>query len=223
MNNLPFDNNNKARKYQCFVCGEAFVEYDPYKEHVIEKHDEGREYVLCPLKRCGAPVRDVRLHFKTKHIGESVPKTGQMKAMIWKDISPRTGKMKQKKPKFREGYFSSAKNRKEMHYRSGYECEVYECLEALPEVLSYEVEPFKIGYSFMGDTFEYNPDLIVHFTDGHSEVWEIKPANQTHLPKNKAKWVNCQQFCEARGYVFMVMTEIGINKLKNRVTNLENS
>ena len=50
--------------------------------------------------------------------------------------------------------------------------------------------------------------------DGHVEIWEIKPANQTALPKNQAKWAACQHHCEARGWKFMVMTEVGIGKLK---------
>lgn len=213
---LPFQKDNNKRKWMCFVCGREFEEYDPYKEHIIESHEEGREYVLCPLARCGAPVRDLRLHFKAKHPSEKgVPKVGQMKALVWKDHSTRTGKMKQRKPKFREGYLVSGKNGgKEMHYRSGYECEVYECLECLPEVIKYDVEPFKVQYTFEGEVHEYNPDLSVLFDDGHVEIWEIKPSNQTSLPRNTAKWSACQQHCEARGWNFIVMTEKGIGKLK---------
>lgn len=213
---LPFQKDNNKRKWMCFVCGREFEEYDPYKEHIIESHEEGREYIICPLARCGAPVRDLRLHFKAKHPSEKeVPKIGQMKALVWKDHSTRTGKMKQRKPKFREGYLVSGKNGgKEMHYRSGYECEVYECLECLPEVIKYDVEPFKVQYTFEGEVHEYNPDLSVLFDDGHVEIWEIKPSNQTSLPRNTAKWSACQQHCEARGWNFIVMTEKGIGKLK---------
>lgn len=212
---LPFQKDNTKRKWMCFVCGREFEEYDAYKTHIVESHEEGREYVICPLVRCGAPVRDVRLHFKAKHPSETTPKIGQMKALVWKDHSTRTGKMKQRKPKFREGYLISAKNGgKEMHYRSGYECEVYECLECLPEIVQYDVEPFKIQYFFEGETHEYNPDLSVLFADGRVEIWEIKPSNQTSLPRNTAKWAACQQHCEARGWDFIVMTEKGIGKLK---------
>lgn len=213
---LPFQKDNNKRKWMCFVCGREFEEYDPYKEHIIESHEEGREYIICPLARCGAPIRDLRLHFKAKHPSEKeVPKVGQMKALVWKDHSTRTGKMKQRKPKFREGYLVSGKNGgKEMHYRSGYECEVYECLECLPEVIKYDVEPFKVQYTFEGEVHEYNPDLSVLFNDGHIEIWEIKPSNQTSLPRNTAKWSACQQHCEARGWNFIVMTEKGIGKLK---------
>lgn len=211
---FPFQKQDIKRSYQCFVCGVRFTDYQEYSDHILKNHEEGREFVVCPLARCKAPVRDIRLHFQSKHKGENVPKFGQMKATIWKDVNPKTGKISQRKPKFREGYFVSNKNQKEMHYRSGYECEVYECLEALPEIIKYDVEPFKVDYIFEGDRHEYNPDLSIFFNDGRVEIWEIKPANQTQLPKNQAKWAACQSYCEARGWSFMVMTEVGIGKLK---------
>jgi hypothetical protein len=211
---LPFQKNDLKRNYQCFVCGKRFDIYDEYSNHIITSHEEGREFVVCPLSRCKAPVRDIRTHFASKHKDEKIPKNGQMKATIWKDINNKTGKVTQRKPKFREGYFISGKNQKEMHYRSGYECEVYECLESILEVIKYDVEPFKVDYIFEGDRHEYNPDLSIFFSDGRVEIWEIKPANQTQLPKNHAKWAACQSYCEARGWSFMVMTEVGIGKLK---------
>lgn len=212
---LPFKKADSKRRYQCFVCGKNYELYEEYSTHITESHEQGREYVVCPLQRCRAPVRDLRLHFSSKHPNEKeVPKCGQMKATVWKDINKQTGKMTQRKPNFREGYYMSAKNGKEMHYRSGYECDVYECLECLHEVIKYDVEPFKVDYIFEGDRHEYNPDLSIYFMDGHVEIWEIKPANQTALPKNQAKWAACQHHCEARGWKFMVMTEVGIGKLK---------
>lgn len=213
---LPFT-NDKTRKYQCFVCGINHETIEEYKEHVLSQHEISREFVICPLARCGFPVRCVRTHMKNHHKGEPIPKTGQLKALVWKDINPKTGKLQRKKSKFREGYFLSNKVKKSMHYRSGMECEVYECLEAMKEVINFEVEPFKIQYSFNGEPHEYNPDLSVVFADGHTEVWEIKPANQTHLPKNNAKWTAANQYCETRGYKFMVLTEIGLEKLKQQL------
>lgn len=218
MNNLPFEKEEK-RKYTCFVCGVAYSDFEDYKDHIIQSHDEGREFVVCPLARCGAPVRDLRLHFKAKHPTESAPKAPQMKAMIWKDqADKKSGKLKTRRPKFREGYLTSTKNGgKEMHYRSGMECDVYECLESMNEVIGYDVEPFKVQYSFNGEIHDYNPDLKIQFADGRIEIWEVKPSNQTHLPQNAAKWTACQQHCEARGYSFMVLTEIGLGKLKKQL------
>jgi len=222
--NLPFQKNNHQRRYQCFVCGKNFNAYEEYNEHIKTNHEAGRDYVVCPLKRCEAAVRDLRLHFKSKHPREqSVPKCGQMRATIWKDVDKKDGKMVQRKPRFREGYFLSSKNGKEMHYRSGYEVEVYECLESMPDVIKYDVEPFKVDYIFDGEKHEYNPDISLLFLDGHVEIWEIKPANQTQLPKNHAKWSACQQHCESRGWQFVVMTEVGIGKLKRHIAEIKTS
>jgi hypothetical protein len=218
---LPFEKDNGKRKYVCFVCGVSHTDFKEFTTHIMENHEEGREFVKCPLERCQACVRDLPTHWKRAHPYEKqMPKIGQMKALIWKDQSKKDGKLKQRKPKFREGYLVSTKNGgKEMHYRSGMECDVYECLEAMPEVISYAVEPFKVQYTFEGNIHEYNPDLSIFFDDGRTEIWEIKPSNQTHLPKNSAKWAACDQHCQARGYTFMVLTEVGMGKLKQKIRN----
>jgi len=213
---LPFQKDDK-RKFQCFICGVMFSEYDKFKTHIIDEHEEGREYVLCPLMRCRAPVRDVRLHFSVKHPSEKLPKKGQMRAIIWKDVNPKTGKMKTRKPKFKQGWYDSSKMNKSFYYRSKWEETVFECLDTYNEVLTFESEPFAIPYYWDGDTHNYNPDLIVTFFDGRRELWEIKPANQTDIPQNRAKWTAAKEACEARGWKFMVMTEIGIEKLKKIV------
>lgn len=219
---LPFAGDHNKRMYQCFVCGKQYKEYEPFKEHILGEHDEGREYVICPLERCQAPVRDLKAHFKAKHPTTAMPKTGPSRAMIWKDVSGK--KTRTRKPSFREGYLISGKmNGQEMHYRSGYECEVYECLEALNEVATYKVEPFKIPYVHKGKAYEYIPDLLIQFTDGRYEVWEVKPASQTGLEKNEDKWSAATEYCRARNWNFTVVTEVGIGKLKSLVKNSRNA
>ena len=211
---FEFGQNLNKRKYVCFVCGVAFEGLDTYKSHILESHETGKDFVVCPLERCGFPVRCVRTHFKVHHPRDVLPKTSQLRATLWRDFNSK-GEKKTSRPRFREGYLVSIKNGgREMHYRSGYECEVYEALEHIEEVLQYEVEPIKVGYIFEGEHHHYNPDLIVHFIDGHKEVWEIKPSNQTDLPKNHAKWTACESYCQGRGWKFVVMTERGIGKLK---------
>ena len=110
--NVPEKNQ---RKYQCFVCGVQFQDFFEYKQHIIDKHEEGREYVLCPLQRCGAPVRDMRTHFRVKHPSESMPKIKQFKALIWKDFSTKHPNGKTRKPKFREGNYESTKMKQMLH------------------------------------------------------------------------------------------------------------
>lgn len=220
MNTLPFDIPEKdKRKYQCFVCGIMFKEFNEFKSHIIENHEEGREYIICPLEHCGAPVRDMRMHFKCKHPHAQIPKSGMMKAMIWKDHNNKSKREKTKKPKFREGWYHSTKMGKPIHYRSGYEETIYECLDSDIEVNSYDAEPFEVPYLHEGKAHKYIPDLVVRYVDGRTEVWEIKPANQTLLERNINKWTAADKACQARGWQFLVMTEVGIDKLKQKVKN----
>lgn len=214
---LPFD-DKPSRKFQCFVCAVQFTDFNEFVDHIKETHEEGREYVLCPLARCGCPVRDVRSHMRAKHQNEKIPQIGQMKAIIWKDISP-TGKVKNKRPKFKEGYYESTKMGKTFKYRSGWESVVYECLDSWHQVIAYEAEPFKIPYIHEGKCHEYIPDIFVAFLDGTKAIWEIKPAAQTSLEKNQDKWFSAKRACEARGWDFAVITEQEIEKLKKKVKN----
>lgn len=218
---LPFVKHDK-RRWKCFVCGREHTEFTAFKEHIIEKHDEGREYVICPIKRCGCPVRDVRLHCKAKHSGEKIPQNGPMKALIWKD--QKGNKLKTRKPKFREGYMVSLKNNgKEMHYKSGLECEFYECLEVIPEVLQYDVEPIAVPYFFEGKSHQYYPDLSINFVNGEVEIWEIKPASQSTLPINEAKWKAAEIYCKKRGWKFITVHEEHLQKLKKRIRQMRSS
>jgi hypothetical protein len=208
-----------VRKWQCFVCGEQHPSYEEYKTHILDTHEEGREYIKCPT--CEAPVRDMGMHFAVKHPNRVCPKGTQMKVTIWYDFT-KDGKKKARKPKFRDGYFVSEKNGTELHYRSGYECEVYELLEQDKEVASYEAEPFKVPYYWInpagqGEWLNYIPDLRVNYSDGRVQIMEIKPANQTGLDKNKAKWAAMNDYAKKFGWEFTVITEVGIGKMKTKV------
>jgi hypothetical protein len=193
-----------------------FDALDEFTSHIVETHDEGTDYIVCPLERCKAPVRDMRMHFKAKHPGDKLPQKGMMKATIWRDISAK-GQVKKRKAKFREGWHQSTKMGKNFYYRSGYEKIVYECLDSWHEVIAYEAEPFEIPYIHEGQCHNYIPDAFIAFLDGHKEVWEIKPANQTLLEKNQSKWFSAKKACEARGWGFEFITETTINKLKKKV------
>lgn len=202
----------RERKYQCFICGELFENYQDFKSHIESSHDQGREWICCPVTFCQSPVRDLRAHFKAKHPSLQVPKSGQLRAAIWYD--PKN--FSKKKPTFKEGYFLSNKNCKSLHYRSGYELKVYESLELIPEIKNYFVEPFEIPYFFGGKQRNYIPDLVVEFINGTVEMWEIKPANQTSIPIIKAKKTAATVFCETRGITYKMITESFIDKLSQK-------
>lgn len=208
-----FEDITGGRKYVCFVCGVPHDTYQQYCEHILSSHEEGREYVKCPLLRCQAPVRDLRLHYKVKHPKELPPKQGQMKAIIWTD--QKNPKKKKKTTQFKEGYINSPKNGdKPMHYRSSWERDVYLCLEHWDDVLSYKVENFPVEYYWKGKKKRYFPDLFISFKDNRYEVWEIKPENQKTMEINKAKWLACEGHCQARNWLFKIITEKDIQQLK---------
>jgi len=165
------------------------------------------------MEHCKVPVRDIRAHYRACHKHTVPPNNMQMRCAIWSD--PKDPTRKKKKIGFEEGYFVSAKNRKKLHYRSSWEREVYETLEKMDDVVKYEVEPLAIEYYFKGENCNYLPDLRVYFRDGHKEIWEIKPSNQTSLAINEAKWSACKDYCLKRGWEFKIITEVGLGKLKN--------
>ena len=145
---LPFDpNQNKnIKKYQCFVCGVLFTEYGEFKNHILEEHEEGRDFVKCPVEHCQAPVRDMKMHIKAKHPQidwRKIP--GQHKALVWHDFSPK-GEKKTRKPRFRKGKYLSTKMQKLFTYNSGLEEKVFQLLDDYKQIEAFEVEPFRIPY-----------------------------------------------------------------------------
>lgn len=214
--------NPSKRVWQCFVCGEKHEDYSTYAEHIVKEHEEGREYIVCPVDICKAPVRDLKVHFKTKHPNRVMPKNCQTKAIIWKDFSL-TGKVKTRKPSFKEGWFESKKNNgAKLFYRSGYEAEVYKCLEEDKEIRSFEAEPFKIPYFFEKGWHNYKPDIKVTFQTGGIEIWEIKPKSQKGIKKNQAKWQAMNEYANNLGWSFVVITEKEIKDYKQKIINQKN-
>lgn len=209
-----------TRIWQCFVCGDKLDTYGEYAEHIVNEHEISRDYVMCPVDCCKAPVRDLKTHYKVKHPNRELPKNCQIKAIIWRDFSPSRNTPKTRKPSFKEGWFESLKNGgAKMYYRSGYEADVYKCLEDDNDVKAFKAEPFKVPYYFENEWHNYIPDLKVEYQDGVTEIWEIKPATQTGLEKNKAKWYAMNEYASKLGWNFTVITEKGINILKKKIND----
>lgn len=218
------DNRDPSKRtWQCFVCGRIINEYSDFVQHIIQEHEEGRDYVKCPVDICGAPVRDLPAHFKTKHPNRVMPKNGQLKATIWRDfsLSKKGGgtKIKTRKPTFKDGWYESKKmSGKKMFYRSSYEHEVFKCLDEDVDVKTFLSEPFKVPYYFGNAWHDYIPDLKIEYSDGAIEVWEVKPLKQFEFDQNQAKWKAMQEYAGKMGWGFTVITEKGISTLKRKVS-----
>jgi hypothetical protein len=202
------------RKWQCFVCGKNYTDYGEYKEHILAEHEEGREFLSCP--QCQAPVRDMKAHWKAKHPQRFFPKGIATRATVWRDFKP-GGKKKTRKPKVRTGTFISEKNRSEIKYKSGLEEKFLNLLESDRDVASFVYETIKVPYFWAGKWHTYIPDLRVDFIDGSTEVWEIKPADQTDFDQNKAKWASMNDHALNMGWQFYVQTEVALGKLGTKV------
>lgn len=215
----------KDRKWQCFCCGKNFVDYEEYKNHIKENHEQGREWLECP--DCKAPVRDLKTHYKVKHPQRMLPSGVQTRVVVWKDFKPgKDGKPKGsvKRTTARRGTFTSVKCGRDFEYKSGLEEEFFNLLEADADVQNFSYEPFKIPYFWRGEWHNYIPDLRLNFIDGSTQIWEIKPANQTgpDYEQNQCKWAAANNFCQNVGWEFMVVTEVGRGKLQSKIKRQQN-
>lgn len=215
--NFEDTGSRNSRSWLCFVCGQKHEDYDTYKSHILEKHVEGREYLKCPA--CDAPVRNMKTHYKVKHPARVFPSGIQHRVTVWYDIKQTKDgkKARAKKPSFRSGEFTSRKCGRDFHYRSGLEEEFYNLLEEDHDVENWAAEPFKIPYFWNGAWHDYIPDIRINYIDGSTQIWEIKPANQTQLEQNKCKWAAANNYTSNIGWDFVVMTEVGLGKFKTKI------
>lgn len=120
-------------------------------------------------------------------------------------------------------------------YRSGWELKLMGYLDVHEEVVQWASEEFCIPYRSPVDNrvHRYFPDFWVKKNDGSVMVIEVKPAVQAEPPKqpsrltrryvsevfeygkNQAKWAAARDYCDDRGWQFVVMTEkeLGIKRI----------
>ena len=206
------DKKNTGRNYCCFICEQSYDQLDAFRSHIVTEHKEGDDYVICPS--CSIPTRDLIAHYRSKHIGEVIPPGTQTRALIIRDVKKKVKKIGKKVTKFKQGNFYSEKNHCNIFFRSGLELKFIKHLEKNPKVRKYKAESLQIEYSFNGGTHNYIPDILVEYTDGKIELWEIKPKSQTKWDKNIAKWKAANIYCQKRSWEFIVMTENALKKLK---------
>lgn len=137
-----------------------------------------------------------------------------------------------KKSRYQQGYINPQSCKKLIDYskpiifRSSYEKKFVHWLESSSQVVRWGSECLCIPYTYIdGQIHKYYPDYYLETVDGNRIVVEIKPFNQTQAPiqenswaqkewvKNTCKWRAAQEFCEARGLQFKILTENTISKL----------
>ena len=112
------------------------------------------------------------------------------------------------------------------YYRSSWEFAVMKMCDENAAIEQWASEAVKIPYRdpLTGQNTVYVPDFLVVYTDKnqkkHSEVWEVKPANQTIAEKvgknpynqaqyvrNQVKWEMARQWCRNHGISFRILNE----------------
>lgn len=136
--------------------------------------------------------------------------------------------------RYKQGFFNPINkhkykgNAKRIVYRSSWELKLMTNLDKNADVIEWQSEEFSIPYRSPtnGRLRRYFPDfLVVRKVNGKTitELIEVKPAAQTRPPVkskgrryikeaidyavNQAKWEAAQQFCQSRGFNFVVYTE----------------
>lgn len=129
------------------------------------------------------------------------------------------------KPKNPHKYKGNVNN---IVYRSGWELSLMEFLDEHPEVVEWSSEEIIIPYRcpIRRDIHRYFPDFWAKFVDGRQVLIEVKPKAQTKPPKkpeqkisrrykqeavtyviNEAKWQAARQYCDHKGWQFIIITE----------------
>ena len=112
-------------------------------------------------------------------------------------------------------------------YKSSYELKAIEFCDNSNKVELWSLEPFPIKYIKPTDNkyHRYYVDLFVKFTNGERVIAEIKPKNQTFLPKNptpyqlvtyainKAKWDAAKEYAERSNIRFTILDEDVLSRL----------
>ena len=102
------------------------------------------------------------------------------------------------------GYFFSTKRNDNIPYRSSYELEYLKQLESDPLVVSYKYEVVRVSLPTDRITI---PDFLVHYSDGHTELVEVKADWCLDRPDVQDKLEAMKKYAEEHNWTFRLVTE----------------
>lgn len=111
---------------------------------------------------------------------------------------------------------TSSKCQTPINYRSGWELQYAQWLDANPNVVSYQYEPYPVEYVSnyrTGKRRRYYPDFEVRMKDGSLTLVEIKPKRKLTLLTNVKKFAAASAMCVLNGMTFQVLTEVDLKAL----------
>lgn len=95
-----------------------------------------------------------------------------------------------------KGQYTSSKTGKTYNYRSSWEKQYMELLDADSTVVGWEYEPQVILYDLEGKKRRYLPDFFVKYVDGITKIVEVKPASLAETKMNVAKRAAVLKYCK---------------------------
>lgn len=102
------------------------------------------------------------------------------------------------------GTFFSQKLQESVEYESQMEMFFYQRIDAIDDVVWYQVQPFAIEYEWYGTMRQYYPDVLMLLNDGYCVVVEVKGRYDMGLHVNLSKWSALRTFCMQQGYGLLV-------------------
>jgi len=126
---------------------------------------------------------------------------------------------------FEPGQLSKCRSAQPVIYRSSWELDFIKSLERNPHIIQWSSESVRIPYAQAdGSQHTYFPDFALLLDTGQIIIAEIKPYSQAVLRENMSgydahqnsinvrKWASAKEFCEQRGWKFVVITERFLNR-----------
>lgn len=107
------------------------------------------------------------------------------------------------------GHFPSIKLGRLVDFESLIERDYIYLIDFDRAVTWYAEQPLVIQYTHEGRAFTYTPDfhLLRH---GRHILVEVKPEKYVYKPDNQRKFEAARSWCEARGWLFQIVTETEI-------------
>jgi len=117
---------------------------------------------------------------------------------------------------YTRGTFFSVKNGKAIPYKSSSELQYLKWLESNPDVVNYEYEPVRIPYLFEGRQHTTRPDFLVHYTDGHTELVEVKMEWRLSDLQEQVKIQIMKKYAEETNCLFRLILGKDLDTLDSR-------
>lgn len=172
----------------------------------------GRHWSICPEARLRMSLsrRGIRNAFFGKH--HSIASRLKMSEARSRLIV--AGRMNWSLFGRKSGDHTSTKVGKTFHFRSSWEEAAMKWLDASDVIQAWDYECVRIPYYYQNHKRWYIPDFVVTYTDGHGEMWEIKPHAFLQAEAVVLKAAAATEYCAANSLVYRTLDRDQLKSLQ---------